>query len=315
MSASPKDTRLAALRRFGFAITILNLAGHTLLGFEQSWAQPLVSIATAYVLELLVEALDARAAGRRPRFAGGIVRFIDFLLPGHITGLACAMLLYSNDRLFPIMFATAVAVGSKHLLRVPVRGKMRHVMNPSNVGITATLLLFPWVGIAPPYHFTENIVGAADWILPCVFIVIGTMLNWRFTRKIPLIVSWVATFALQALVRSAITGTAPWVPMLPMTGVAFMLFTFYMVTDPATSPFGTKGQIAFGTSVGVVYGLLTAMHIVFGLFFALTIVCLVRGSYLQVLAWQAARANEPAAEQGMGLTVPSSGAVARSRLR
>jgi hypothetical protein len=320
MSPAPKDMRLAALRRFGFAITVLNVAGHTVLGFEQSWAQPLVSVATAYVLELIVETLDSRAAGRRPRYAGGVGRLVDFLLPGHITGLACAMLLYSNDRLLPIMFATAVAVASKYLVRVPVRGKMRHVLNPSNIGITAVLLLFPWVGIAPPYHFTENLVGAADWILPGVFIVVGTLLNTRFTRKLPLILAWVSAFVLQGLVRAALSGTAPWVPLLPMTGVAFLLFTFYMVTDPATTPFDRRGQIMFGGAVGLVYGVLTAMHIVFGLFFALTIVCTVRGAYLQLVAWQEARARDRIALEatpsvGAEAAVSSPGAVARSRLR
>ena len=32
------DLRIAALRRFAVAITLLNLAGYTFLGFEQAWA-------------------------------------------------------------------------------------------------------------------------------------------------------------------------------------------------------------------------------------------------------------------------------------
>ena len=35
-----------------------------------------------------------------------------------------------------------------------------------------------------------------------------------------------------------------------MTGVAFLLFTFYMVTDPATTPVTRRGQIAFGAVGG-----------------------------------------------------------------
>jgi hypothetical protein len=42
--------RLGGLRRFAIAISILNILGHTVLGFEQSWAQPLVALATASVL-------------------------------------------------------------------------------------------------------------------------------------------------------------------------------------------------------------------------------------------------------------------------
>jgi enediyne biosynthesis protein E5 len=65
------STRLAALRRFAVAITILNLVGHAYLGFEQSLAQPLVALGTAYGVELLLEAVGAWSQGQRPKFAEG----------------------------------------------------------------------------------------------------------------------------------------------------------------------------------------------------------------------------------------------------
>ena len=64
-----KDMRLAALRRFATAITVLNVFGHTVLGFEQSWAQPLVSLLAAYSTEILLEVLESRRLGRKPRLA------------------------------------------------------------------------------------------------------------------------------------------------------------------------------------------------------------------------------------------------------
>jgi hypothetical protein len=67
-----------------------------------------------------------------------------------------------------------------------------------------------------------------------------------------------------------------------MTGVAFILYTFYMVTDPATTPSGTRAQMVFGAAVAFTYGLLMVCHIVFGLFFALSIVCTLRGAVLAV---------------------------------
>ncbi|MEL7061514.1 MAG: hypothetical protein AAGN46_15930, partial [Acidobacteriota bacterium] len=44
-------------------------------------------------------------------------------------------------------------------------------------------------------------------------------------------------------------------------------------SDPSTTPRSTRGQIIFGASVALVYGLLLLTHTVFTLFFALTIVC------------------------------------------
>src|SRR3954451_24057457 len=196
----PKDMRLAALRRFATAITLLNVLGHTVLGFEQSLAQPVVALLTAYVTEILLETLESRRLGRKPRFLGPGTAFIDFLLSAHITGLAVAMLLYANDRLLPVAFAPAVPSSSTHLSRRGTTGPRRHFFNPSNLGITATLLAFPWVGIAQPYMFTENLSGGWDWFLPALIICSGSFLNTVFTRRIPLILSWLACSVLQAAV-------------------------------------------------------------------------------------------------------------------
>ncbi|HEU4509652.1 MAG TPA: hypothetical protein VFR78_15510 [Pyrinomonadaceae bacterium] len=281
--------RLGGLRRFAIAISILNILGHTVLGFEQSWAQPLVALATAYSLELLLEVLTCWSAGRKPAFTGGVRKFVDFLLPAHISGLAVGMLIYANDRLWVVAFGTAVAISSKLLLRTPINGKSRHFLNPSNFGITVTLLLFTWVSISPPYHFTENLDTIGDWLLPSIIVFTGSFLNARFTRRIPLILAWVGGFVAQAIIRSLIFDT-PLLPALaPMTGLPFVLYSFYMVTDPATTPFRTRSQIAFGASVAAVYGMLMVVHVVFGLFFALSIVCTVRGLYLYALALTSSR--------------------------
>jgi hypothetical protein len=145
------------------------------------------------------------------------------------------MLLYANDRLWVVCFASAVAITSKTLFRMPVGSAKgawplllfqlvlflfllqtgeatshlipvtpqampafrlgmlalvlvlavlippglptRHYLNPSNFGITVTLLLFPWVGIAAPYQFTENLGRIGDWAVPMVIICTGSMLN------------------------------------------------------------------------------------------------------------------------------------------
>jgi Na+-translocating ferredoxin:NAD+ oxidoreductase RnfD subunit len=291
--AERKDMRLAALRRFATAITLLNVLGHTVLGFEQSLAQPLVSLLAAYATEILFELIGSWRLGRRPRFLGSGTTFVDFLLSAHISGLAVAMLLYANERLLPIAFAAAVAIASKHVFRVGTNGATRHFFNPSNLGITATLLAFPWVGIAQPYMFTENLAGGWDWFLPAVIVCSGSFLNGKFTKRLPLIGAWLGAFVLQAVVRHFLFGNLLLPSLNPMTGVAFLLFTFYMVTDPATTPSTARGQVAFGAAVAAAYGALMAFHVVFGLFFGLSTVCAGRGAllYLRALAAQRAEAR------------------------
>jgi len=301
------DLRLVALQRFAFAITLLNVLGHSFLGFEQSWAQPIAALAAAYATELLIEFVDARAQGRAAKFGGGLKSLIHFLLPAHITALAVSMLLYANELIMPIVFATILAIASKALFRVRVDRGRRHFLNPSNFGITATLLLFPFVGISPPYQFTENLHGWADWLLPVIIIASGTFLNAKLTRRIPLIASWLATFVLQAVLRTVFFDAELAAALNPMTGVAFLLFTYYMLTDPATTPVAARPQILFGASVAACYGLLMVFHVVFGLFFALTFVCCVRGAALAV----SARTTQPQptraeAQSGAGIAVQAS---------
>jgi hypothetical protein len=277
------EKRLGGLSRFAVAITILNIFGHTFLGFEQPWIVPFVALGCAYATEFIGETVDAWANARRPRYAGSVVDVVKFLLSAHISGLAVGMLLYGADQLWPIAFGASAAVASKYIFRVvianPARGvpASRHFLNPSNFGITLVLILFPAVGIAPPYQFTEETYGFVDWLLPLIVICTGSYLNTKATGRIPLIVTWVTTFAVQALVRATIHST-PWQACLaPMTGFAFILFTFYMITDPATSPSKPAHQALFAVAVAAAYGVFMELHLVFGLFYALTAVTVLRG--------------------------------------
>ncbi|MCG5216094.1 enediyne biosynthesis protein [Streptosporangium sp. KLBMP 9127] len=276
---------VTALRRFALSISIFNILGYTLFGFEQGYLWPFVAMATAYTTEIALEYIAARNEGRTPRFRGNGVRgMVEFLYPAHITAIALNMLIYVNDQILVMMFGVIVAVGTKWVLRAPVRGKLRHFMNPSNFGIAVILVLLPWASIAPPYHFSENVTNPVDWLIPAVILFFGTMLNAKLTNRMWLIGSWVSVFALQAIVRGLIIDDTSIVGGLSMmTGIAFILFTNYMITDPGTSPSKPLSQVAFGGGVALVYGLLMGMNIPYGIFFATAIVCLIRGGFLWAL--------------------------------
>lgn len=274
------DKRITALRRFAIAITILNILGHSILGFEQSLLQLLVCLGTAYTLEIFFELMKIKIYQKKNEFLGSVQSFIDFLLPAHITGLAIAMLMYANETILPYIFAVAVALGSKELFKAPVNKKYKHFFNPSNTGIACTLFLFPWVGIAPPYQFTENLLGAWDWVIPGIILFTGSLLNATLTNRIPLVLGWTLGFAGQAIFRYLVFDTTNFAALFPMTGMAFVLFTFYMITDPGTTPSNRRNQLFFGASVALMYGFLVVLNVVYTFFFALVIVCSIRGLYL-----------------------------------
>jgi hypothetical protein len=308
--SSSRDPRYLALRNFAISITVFNILGYTLLGWEQPWLWPFLAVATAYATEIVFELMSAWAEGRRPGFTGGGPRgAMEFLLPAHITGLACNMLLFANNQWWPIMFAVVLAVSQKHVLRAPVAGRMRHFMNPSNLGISVTLLVLgSWVSISPPYQFTEWANTYFRLMIPMIILTAGTVLNAMLTRKTALIVGWMGSFAIQAFVRHWIFGVQLNTALGVMTGVAFVLFSNYMITDPATTPTKPLAKFMFGSAVGAVYGVLMAFNVVYTLFYALLIVCAIRG-----LGWWAAHLIQRRQRQAGSQAWPSAAATAQAR--
>jgi len=300
-----KDPRMRffALWYFTCLLGLWTFLGDTVLGFEQSYAQPIVGVLTAGAVSFLLEGLEAWLNRRRPRFAGSWTNFVNFLPPCIIPGLACAMLIYANERLTPIIFAAGLSIASKLILRAPIgNGQTQHIFNPSNFGITATLLLLPAAGLAPPYQFTENVTGFWHWAIPAVILGTGTMIHGRFTGRLPLVLSWFAGFAAQAALRSYIFNAPLAVPFLPMTSAGFILFSLYMIPDPATTPIKPLRQVFFGLSVAAIYALLFVSHIVYGLFIALAIVCATRGIALHINAlWK----RMPAHKKPVATEVPA----------
>jgi hypothetical protein len=273
------DPRYLALRNFALSISVFNIFGYALLGFEQPWIWPIFAVLIAYTSEIVFELLSAWSNRRAPRFMGGGFRGLyTFLLPAHITAIAVNMLVYANNQFWPVAFGVIVGVGAKHVLQAPIAGRMRHFMNPSNLGITAVLLAFSqWASIAPPYEFSENANTYFRIMIPIIILTAGTVLNGLLTKKIPLIVGWLGGFAIQAFIRHWLWHVSLYSALGVMTGIAFVLFTNYMITDPGTTPFKAKAQFMFGSSVAVVYGVLMLFNVVYTLFFAVCIVCLVRG--------------------------------------
>ena len=278
--------RLFALWYFTTLMITWNVLGHTRLGFEQSWATPIAAVLTAIIVSMLLDWADARAKNRELRFTGSIGNFLNFLPACLIPGFACAMLLYPNERLWPVIFAVVVSMASKVILRAPVgNGHTQHVFNPSNFGVAATLVLFPEVSFAPPYHFTENITGWWDWGVPLIVLTTGIIIHALFTGRLPLVAAWIGGFILQGVVRANIFDIPFFIPLVPMTSAAFIIFTLYMIPDPATTPINPWRQALFGFAVAMVYGTLQMLHLVFGLFFALLIVCAIRGLALHIHFW------------------------------
>ena len=132
------------------------------------------------------------------------------------------------------------------------------------------------------------------WALPGLVLATGIVVHALFTGRLTLVLTWLVAFVIQGEVRSWYFGTSWIVPMTPMTSAAFMVFTLYMIPDPATTPVKPLRQALFAMAIAAVYGVLLVQHVVYGLFLALAIVCAMRA--VGLYAWaasQSMRANPP----------------------
>jgi hypothetical protein len=257
--------------------TVFTILGHTVFGFDQPVSQVFVALITGYSCALFFEWVDARACGVTPAYAGGGWRkLVNFLLAPHMTSITLSFLLYFGERIWIMALTVALAIGSKHVLRVYVNGRLQHFMNPSNFGIAIVLIAYQWTGVLP-WNFTVDIFSPWDWLVPLAIVMLGTRLNLLFTGRGPSILAWLGTFVLLGVLRSTIRSTPLAAELVVLTGIPMVLFTFYMITDPQTSPSRLRSQILFGASIAFAYYALLTLNVQYMMFYSVTIVCAARG--------------------------------------
>lgn len=280
-----RDPRIG-LRTSATLATVFTILGHTVFGFEQSVAQVFVALGTGYFCALFFEWVDAWAYNRPPGFSGGPGKLINFLLAPHMTSITMSFLLFVNQQLWIMAFAVALAIGSKHVLRVRQNGRLQHFMNPSNFGIAVVLATYQWTGMLP-WGYTVDLGGVWDWLVPLAIVGLGLRLNILFTGRIPTILSWLCTFVALAAVRAWVLNTGVIAELVVLTGIPMVLFTFYMITDPQTSPSPLRSQIVFGGSIAAAYSVLLLLHVQYTMFYSVTLVCAVRGLMLATASLRA----------------------------
>ena len=162
--------RLGGLRRFAFAITFLNVLGHAVAGFRDIMGPPTrAAIATAW------SAGGAARVDRRPRDwpAGSLARRpSDRLLPLG-PDLRDGRLDASLPRRQTLAGRSGDCPGGRFEGRPALRDRRPHATRPEPVELRyckPCSLLFPQVGIAAPYQFTEALSGYGNWVLPALLI-------------------------------------------------------------------------------------------------------------------------------------------------
>lgn len=170
----------------------------------------------------------------------------EFPWSGVITGCGlCLLLNYGANPWLPIL-PPILAIASKSLFVV----KGRHFFNPGLFGLIAGMWLSGgMLSPAPAYQWG----GVAAVVFVMVALVI--VFSYPSLRAKPLISAFLIFYICQSAVRAWIMRhhlPADAVFLGSVTSPAFFLFTFYMLTDPKTTPRSPWGQILFAATVVLV---------------------------------------------------------------
>ncbi len=177
-----------------------------------------------------------------------------------ITSLSLTLLLRTDTALLAAC-AAALAIGSKFLVRY--RGK--HVFNPANVAIVLTMLASDHVWVSSGQWGSTAISALA---LSCLGLLVLTR-----AKRAETTVAFLLVFAAMLFVRAAWLGDPLTIPLHQLQNGALLIFAFFMISDPKTTPDSAMGRALFATLVaGVAYVIQFVYYVPNGPILALIIV-------------------------------------------
>ena len=219
-------SRLADPRYFQIAVlTILLSIGVLVLDF---------GIRLSNVITIMLTAQAVQFIGTR---LAGLPRFDP--MSALITSLSLTLLL--RTELIGLAAAAAViAIGSKFVIRV----KGKHVFNPANVALVALMLLsdHAWVSSG---QWGSAAIGAFG--LACL----GFLVLTRAKRA-------ETTIAFLLFYSALLFGRALWlgdpvsIPVHQLQNGALLIFAFFMISDPKTTPDAAFGRIVYAAIVAAI---------------------------------------------------------------
>ncbi len=150
-----------------------------------------------------------------------------------ISGLSLCLLLRTNSVL--LVIATAViTIASKFVLK----WNRKHVFNPTNFGVIAMLTLTGDVWVSPAQWGSKLYFA---FLMACL----GGMVIHRAMRS-DVSCAFIVAYAAMLFGRAYWLGDSSAIPLKQLQSGALLLFTFFMISDPKTTPDSRLGRILFG---------------------------------------------------------------------
>jgi enediyne biosynthesis protein E5 len=203
----------------------------TLLGFNFVFldfgARPLNS-ALALLTSLATQALCSRLWG---------LPAIDLRSP-LITGLSLSLLLRA-DEAWVHALAAAIGIASKFVLRLD--GK--HIWNPAGFAIVVLLFTSNDVWISPGQW------GSAIWF--AALLSFFAILVLHAARRSDVAIFFLASHVALLLARAWWLGDPLAIPIHQLQSGSVLIFSFFMISDPRTTPDSRLGRFIFALSVAL----------------------------------------------------------------
>lgn len=133
--------------------------------------------------------------------------------------------------------AAVLAVASKYLIRF--NGK--HIFNPANFGLVIMAILF-----------TDAWISPGQWGAAPIFAILLAGLGGAVTGKAK---RWDVSLAFLGFYGAFVLGRAVWlgdplaIPLHQMQSGALLIFAFFMISDPKTTPNARSGRIVYAALV------------------------------------------------------------------
>jgi Na+-translocating ferredoxin:NAD+ oxidoreductase RnfD subunit len=199
---------------------------------HEGWALVLPELGAAVIAAGAVDALILRYRHRRWEFPGGAV----------LTALIAGMVLSAQVAWYVAAVVSVAAVLSKYVART----KAANVFNPAALAI---VLLFPAL------HVGQSWWGALPDVAPALqpALAAGGLLIAHRVNKLPLVVAFLGVYFALFTVAAFVRDPA-WVSEIYRTPdlQAALYFSFFILTDPPTSPVRYPDQLIFAAIVASV---------------------------------------------------------------
>src|SRR5262249_48681241 len=153
-----------------------------------------------------------------------------------ISGLSLCLLLRTNEPALALA-AGVLAVASKFVIRL----RDKHLFNPTNFALVVLMLLTDQVWVSAG-QWGNGVLFA--FLLACL----GGLVVTRAARS-DVSLAFLGFYSLLLLGRSCWLGEPFTIPLHRLQSGALLLFSFFMISDPKTTPNSRTGRILFALVV------------------------------------------------------------------